>query len=165
MNPKPWLPALQSEPFRTGRVHQNAEAESTTSFHVSDLYQIVAQTGQLLHTNRPLETSEASTHILVEQQPPQGVFVCDHAGLVVNKISRLQNLDGRSPPETTIFLIEDALRAEISRPKSPTTKPKPQILVPAFQTLNPQSSILNPQSSTLNPQLSTPNPKSQTPKF
>ena len=22
--------------------------------------------------------------ILVEQQPPQGVFVCDHAGLVIN---------------------------------------------------------------------------------
>jgi len=28
------------------------------------------------------------TEILVEQQPPQGVFVCDHAGLVINKFSR-----------------------------------------------------------------------------
>ena len=27
------------------------------------------------------------TEILVEQQPPQGVFVCDHAGLVINKFS------------------------------------------------------------------------------
>ena len=27
------------------------------------------------------------TQILVEQQPPQGVFVCDHAGLVINKFS------------------------------------------------------------------------------
>ena len=27
------------------------------------------------------------TEILVEQQPPQGVFICDHAGLVINKIS------------------------------------------------------------------------------
>jgi len=26
------------------------------------------------------------TEILVEQQPPQGVFVCDHAGLVINKV-------------------------------------------------------------------------------
>jgi len=25
--------------------------------------------------------------VLVEQQPPQGVFVCDHAGLVINKFS------------------------------------------------------------------------------
>ena len=25
------------------------------------------------------------TEILVEQQPPQGVLVCDHAGLVINK--------------------------------------------------------------------------------
>jgi len=27
------------------------------------------------------------TENLVEQQPPQGVFVCDHAGLVINKLS------------------------------------------------------------------------------
>ena len=27
------------------------------------------------------------TEILVEQQPPQGVLVCDHAGLVINKLS------------------------------------------------------------------------------
>ena len=27
------------------------------------------------------------TEILVEQQPPQGVFVCDHAGLAMNKLS------------------------------------------------------------------------------
>ena len=27
------------------------------------------------------------TEILVEQQPPQGVFFCDHAGLVIHKFS------------------------------------------------------------------------------
>ena len=27
------------------------------------------------------------TEILVEQQPSQGVLVCDHAGLVINKFS------------------------------------------------------------------------------
>jgi hypothetical protein len=27
------------------------------------------------------------TKILVEQQPPQGVFVCDHAGLVIDERS------------------------------------------------------------------------------
>ena len=27
------------------------------------------------------------TEILVEQQPPPGVFVCDYAGLVINKFS------------------------------------------------------------------------------
>ena len=29
------------------------------------------------------------TEILVEQQPPQGVLVFDHAGLVINKFSHL----------------------------------------------------------------------------
>ena len=29
------------------------------------------------------------TEILVEQQPSQGVFVCDHAGLVINKFSKI----------------------------------------------------------------------------
>ena len=28
------------------------------------------------------------TEILVEQQPPQKVLVCDHAGLIINKFSR-----------------------------------------------------------------------------
>jgi len=27
------------------------------------------------------------TEILVEQQSPEGVFFCDHAGLVINKFS------------------------------------------------------------------------------
>ena len=31
--------------------------------------------------------SVRETEILVEQQPPQGVLVCDHAGLVINKFS------------------------------------------------------------------------------
>ena len=29
------------------------------------------------------------TEILVEHQPPQGVFVCNHAGLVINKFSQV----------------------------------------------------------------------------
>ena len=28
------------------------------------------------------------TEILVEQQPPQGVLVCDYAGLVINEFSK-----------------------------------------------------------------------------
>ena len=28
------------------------------------------------------------TEILVEQQPPQGAFICDHAGFVITKFSR-----------------------------------------------------------------------------
>jgi len=28
--------------------------------------------------------------ILVEQQPPQAVFVCDHAGLVINKFPQVE---------------------------------------------------------------------------
>ena len=32
------------------------------------------------------------TEILVEQQTPQGVFVCDHAGLVINKSPLVEEL-------------------------------------------------------------------------
>ena len=32
----------------------------------------------------PRGTCRSDREILVEQQPPQGVFVCDHAGLVIN---------------------------------------------------------------------------------
>jgi len=41
----------------------------------------------------------SETEILVEQQPPQGVFACDHAGLVINKLSlgAVINLE-RHPP-------------------------------------------------------------------
>ena len=38
--------------------------------------------------------------ILVEQQPPKEVFICDHAGLVTNKFSVMQHGDdhlGLSP--------------------------------------------------------------------
>ena len=34
---------------------------------------------------RKIFLSVRETEILVEQQPPQGVFVCDHAGLVIKK--------------------------------------------------------------------------------
>ena len=30
----------------------------------------------------------SETLILVEQQPPKGVFICDHAGLVINNFSQ-----------------------------------------------------------------------------
>jgi len=33
------------------------------------------------------ETRVRETEILVEQQTPQGVLVCDHAGRVIHKIS------------------------------------------------------------------------------
>jgi len=42
--------------------------------------------------------SVRETGILVEQQPPQGVLVCDHAGLVINKFSpRRPRLSGTQP--------------------------------------------------------------------
>jgi hypothetical protein len=34
------------------------------------------------------------TEILVEQHPPQGVSVCDHAGLVINKFSLGRGVHG-----------------------------------------------------------------------
>ena len=35
---------------------------------------------------------ESETEILAEQQPPQGVLVCDHAGLVMDRFSLRQGL-------------------------------------------------------------------------
>ena len=38
----------------------------------------------------PLRLVRGHLEILGEQQPPQGLFVCDHAGLVINKLCRLR---------------------------------------------------------------------------
>ena len=34
------------------------------------------------------------TEILVDQQPPQGVFVCDHAGLAINNEGKMKRALG-----------------------------------------------------------------------
>jgi len=39
------------------------------------------------------------TEILVEQQPPQGVCVCDHAGLVINKFPPAEERGGTAAPK------------------------------------------------------------------
>jgi len=44
------------------------------------------------------------TEILVEQQTPHGVFVCDHAGLVINKLS---GEEARRRPPTTAELLHE----------------------------------------------------------
>ena len=47
------------------------------------------------------------TEIPVEQQPPQVVFVCDHAGLVINKLYLLL-VSGKPDPasdECTLRLV------------------------------------------------------------
>jgi len=50
-----------------------------------------AETGALESSSGRLdgagEKCVRETEILVEQQPPQGVFVWDHAGLVINEFS------------------------------------------------------------------------------
>jgi len=38
------------------------------------------------------------TEILVEHQPPQGVFVCDHAGRVINGFSQESARGASAPP-------------------------------------------------------------------
>ena len=48
------------------------------------------------------------TEILVEQQPPQGVFVCDHAGLVMNKFS-LQDDEERAAAAAVRLLHRSTL--------------------------------------------------------
>ena len=40
---------------------------------------------------------QRETEILVEQQPPQGVLVCDQAGLVIDKFSKKCEYDGVEP--------------------------------------------------------------------
>jgi len=73
--------------------------------------------------------------ILVEQQPPQGVFVCDHAGLVINKFS-LQVSMARQGGDTIMAFEIDFLQVLLA-------------LAVKEGDLNPQSSIL--QASILNP--------------
>ena len=66
------------------------------------------------------------TEILVEQTPPQGVLVCDHAGLVINKFSFGTGSDPSEPDKSdegseseqpVLFLLggEKALAGECLR--------------------------------------------------
>jgi len=57
----------------------SCDGVSTAGSQLSDL-------GFFTHCS-PQRTCVRETEILVEQQPPQGVFVCDHAGLVINEFS------------------------------------------------------------------------------
>jgi hypothetical protein len=43
------------------------------------------------------------TEILVEQQPPKGVFICDHAGLVINEFSSVCALQRPDTSEAAQF--------------------------------------------------------------
>ena len=58
---------------------------STVSSAVSKLAERVAAAQVRLLSLKTCSVRESE--ILVEQQPPQGVFVCDHAGRVINEIS------------------------------------------------------------------------------
>ena len=62
------------------------------------------------------------TEILVEQQPLQGVFICDHAGRVINKFSKNPQ-QGR--PHHVSGVREDRrfLRAALLLPTSAGTGP------------------------------------------
>ena len=45
--------------------------------------------------------------ILLEQQPPQGVFACDHTGLVINKFSDLRPERARNEGSTGPKRLDD----------------------------------------------------------
>ena len=65
---------------------------------VEPIVTVSAETGRGRFARAPQFPPLASSHcvlhptvgILVEQQPPQGVFVCDHAGLVINTFSTVE---------------------------------------------------------------------------
>ena len=97
----------------------------------------------------------SETEILVEKQPPQGVFVCGDAGRVMNKVS-----DQSAPPDAA------RMPPRLLRRLPPRDGPlrrfcaagssRPQILP------NPEPSTVNPehrQPCTLNPQPVTRNPQ------
>ena len=54
--------------------------------------------------------------ILVEEQNPQGVFVCDHAGLVINKFSYIfypgYVISRRLQPDVTINYTQNAAKSK-----------------------------------------------------
>ena len=64
------------------------------------------------------------TEILVEQQPPQGVFVCDHAGLVIDKFSsggwtwRATSASGTTSRASSSLLNPSTLERNAARPVS-----------------------------------------------
>ena len=51
------------------------------------------------------------TEILVEQQPPQGVLVCDHAGLVINKLSIERKAGKREAIDNRLRALRAARRS------------------------------------------------------
>jgi len=63
--------------------------------------------------------------ILVEQQPPQGFFVCDHAGLVINEFSLTMLSAGSGGDQIGIRRSEaDApARAGMALQRGPIKKP------------------------------------------
>jgi len=56
------------------------------------------------------------TEIQLEQQPPQGVFVCEHAGLVINKFS-LAAVKGSAGEFLEEALLELAAHPNQANPK------------------------------------------------
>ena len=69
------------------------------------------------------------TEILAEQQPPQGVSVCDHAGLAINKLSSwlVGSSEAWGPSGTVQYEITQA-----------TTDPEAKQIVLMVLSLNPK---------------------------
>ena len=86
---------------------------------------------------------QRETEILVEQQPPEGAFVYDHAGRVINQFSE---------PSTPNPLLPEGV-----------LNPKPQIPIPKPQSPNPNPQTPIPKSQSPHPNPQTPIPKPQTP--
>ena len=66
--------------------------------------------------------------ILVEQQPPQGVFVCDHAGLVINKFSLCMQMV--RPKLTETKLARFIIRSNALTPNTVELIPTRGVLFP-----------------------------------
>ena len=104
------------------------------------------------------------TEILVEQ-PPQGVFVCDHAGLVISKLS----LRGASVPKGSIDFLQNSFRCppllRVFAPPSPSFKyvscvRETEILV---EQQSPQKVFIRDHAGRVNVSRVVPGPPSPSP--
>ena len=86
--PREWRPFTAVAPLRMVQ-RERREDQDALGRRLDDLVTDASDPPSAPSPGEPCALScVRETEILVEQQPPQGVLVCDHAGPVINKFSQ-----------------------------------------------------------------------------